>query len=100
MLQHAVPAVNVGKDVIKAMPMLTLSSRNQPHLLQGLGGVLHLGLFLAYERNRGKGSFWQPYLDLLPEHGGCAWLMPPGELSAALNQATKLVGKVSHVCIC
>ena len=81
------------------MLVTTLSSKQPSHPLQGLGGVLHLGLFLAYERNRGRGSFWQPYVDLLPEHGGCAWLMPPEELAEALDQAAKLVGEVSHVYI-
>ena len=44
------------------------------YLLQDLDAVLPLALFLAHERNKGQGSFWQPYLGLLPENPGCAWL--------------------------
>ena len=44
-------------------------------------------LFLAHERNKGQGSFWQLYLGLLPERPGCAWLMTTAQLSEALRQA-------------
>jgi len=52
-----------------------------------------LALFLAHEQNKGQGSFWQPYLGLLPEQPGCAWLMHPEELIQALQQVKQLVGE-------
>ena len=52
-----------------------------------------LALYLAYERNKGQGSFWQPYIAMLPEQPGCAWLLQPHDLSQALLDAQKLVGR-------
>ncbi|KAL3144812.1 hypothetical protein ABBQ38_001921 [Trebouxia sp. C0009 RCD-2024] len=60
--------------------------------LQDLDAVLPLALFLAHEHNKGQGSFWQPYLDLLPQQPGCAWLMPPAELADAVKAVQQLVG--------
>lgn len=60
--------------------------------LQGLDAVLPLALFIAHERSKGKGSFWQPYLGLLPENPGCAWLMGPEELQQALQTAREQLG--------
>lgn len=60
--------------------------------MQDLDAVLPLALFLAHERNKGQDSFWQPYLALLPEQPGCAWLMPPAQLSDALEAVQQLVG--------
>ncbi|KAL0023407.1 hypothetical protein WJX79_006595 [Trebouxia sp. C0005] len=68
-----------------------LKAANLPSL-EELDAVLPLALFLAYERNKGQGSFWQPYLGLLPEQPGCAWLMHPEELTQALQQVKQLVG--------
>ncbi len=48
---------------------------------------------MAHERSKGKGSFWQPYLVLLPDSPGCAWLMEPDELQHALQAAKRQVGK-------
>lgn len=61
--------------------------------MQDLDAVLPLALFLAHERNKGQDSFWQPYLGLLPEQPGCAWLMAPAQLSKALKAVKQLVGK-------
>ena len=55
--------------------------------------MLPLALFLAHERNKGDASFWQPYLALLPDQPGCAWLMQPEQLAEALQQVKQLVGK-------
>ena len=63
--------------------------------MQDLDAVLPLALFLAHERNKGQDSFWQPYLRLLPEQPGCAWLMTPAQLSPALKAVKQLVGKSS-----
>lgn len=63
------------------------------HPMQELDAVLPLALFLAHERNKGQGSFWQPYLGLLPEQPGCAWLMSSEELTQALQQVKQLVGE-------
>jgi len=63
------------------------------HAMQELDAVLPLALFLAHERNKGQGSFWQPYLGLLPEQPGCAWLMHPEELTQGLQQVKQLVGE-------
>lgn len=60
--------------------------------MQDLDAVLPLALFLAHEHNKGQGSFWQPYLDLLPQQPGCAWLMPPAELADAVKAVQQLVG--------
>lgn len=59
--------------------------------------MLPLALFLAHERNRGDASFWQPYLGLLPDQPGCAWLMQPQELAEALQQVKQLVGESCFV---
>lgn len=64
--------------------------------MQDLDAVLPLALFLAYERNKGQESFWQPYLGLLPKQPGCAWLMAPAQLSEALKAVKQLVGKLSQ----
>ena len=55
--------------------------------------MLPLALFMAHERSKGKGSLWQPYLELLPDSPGCAWLMEPDELQQALQVAKRQVGK-------
>lgn len=68
--------------------------------MQDLDAVLPLALFLAHERNKGQNSFWQPYLGLLPEQPGCAWLMPPAQLSEALKAVKQLVGRLCHPCKC
>ena len=68
--------------------------------MQDLDAVLPLALFLASERNKGQDSFWQPYLGLLPEQPGCAWLMAPAQLAEALKTVKQLVGKVSRPCWC
>ena len=60
--------------------------------VQGLDAVLPLALLMAHERNKGQGSFWQPYLGLLPSQPGCAWLMDTDELDQALKSARRLVG--------
>lgn len=57
-----------------------------------LAQFLPLGLFIAHERNKGKGSFWHPYLDMLLEQPGCAWLMQPEQLTNALAAAKKPLG--------
>jgi len=62
--------------------------------LQNLEPFLLVGLFIAYERNKGKGSFWHPYLDMLPEQPECAWLMQPKQLISALAAAKKPLGDV------
>ena len=62
-------------------------------MLQELDAVLPLALFLAHERSKGDASFWQPYLVLLPDQPGCAWLMQSEELAEALQQVKQLVGK-------
>ena len=62
--------------------------------MQELELYLPLALFIAYERNKGKDSFWHPYLDMLPEEPGCAWLMQPERLSIALAAAKHLLGEV------
>lgn len=67
--------------------------------MQDLDAVLPLALFLAHERNKGQDSFWQPYLGLLPEQPGCAWLMAPAQLSEALTAVKQLVGKSFPVCV-
>ena len=76
-----------------------ICKRNRPSILaiQDLDAVLPLAVFLAYERNKGQDSFWQPYLGLLPEQPGCAWLMAPPQLSEALKTVKQLVGKVSQL---
>ena len=73
--------------------------------VQDLDAVLPLALFMAHERSKGKGSFWQPYLGLLPDNPGCAWLMEPDELQQALQAAKKQVGKslvapLPHIELC
>lgn len=64
--------------------------------MQDLDAVLPLALFLSHERNKGQDSFWQPYLGLLPEQPGCAWLMAPAQLSEALKAVKQLVGESSQ----
>ena len=71
------------------------SLRKRRNALQHRQHRLLLGLFIAYERNKGKDSFWHPYLDLLPEEPGCAWLMQPEHLSNALAAATRTLGEAS-----
>lgn len=61
--------------------------------MQGLDAVLPLALLMAHERGKGKGSFWQPYLGLLPDSPGCAWLMEPDELQQALQAARRQIGE-------
>lgn len=63
------------------------------YVVQGLDAVLPLALFIAHERSKGKGSFWQPYLGLLPDNPGCAWLMGPDELQHALQTAKEQLGE-------
>jgi hypothetical protein len=72
------------------------SLRKRWNALQHRQHRLLLGLFIAYERNKGKDSFWHPYLDLLPEEPGCAWLMQPEHLSNALAAATRTLGEVNY----
>jgi len=41
---------------------------------------IQTSLLLAFEKQKGSGSFWAPYIATLPESPSCAWQLPENEL--------------------